>query len=121
MLNDIEDELLYCFWEDELEDAYLHYEGNKRYEERFRNDATQLYEELESCSNPFNEDGEDLEIINSKWIKYPASSTFIRNTLNFGLQVYDKFCEERLVSEKHFIYGTILLTKLPLFCQENTL
>ena len=58
MLKDIDGDLLYCFSEDGLEDRHLHHEGNKTYEERFRKDVTQLYEESKSCSNPFIEAGE---------------------------------------------------------------
>ena len=58
MLKDIDGDLLYCFSEDGLEDRHLHHEGNKAYEERFRKDVTQLYEESKSCSNPFIEAGE---------------------------------------------------------------
>lgn len=46
MLKDIENGLLCCFSEDEVEDAYLHHEGNKGYKERFTKDVTQLYERL---------------------------------------------------------------------------
>ena len=42
----------------DFEDRHLHHEGNKAYEERFRKDVTQLYEESKSCSNPFIEAGE---------------------------------------------------------------
>ena len=99
----------------------LQHEDNKAYEERFRKDVPQLYEELKSRGNPLIEDGEELENINRKFIVSPASSASVRNTLNTGLQVYDIFCEERLVSGKRSIYDTISQNKLPLFRQTNTL
>ena len=96
-------------------------EGNKAYEEKFRKDVTQIYEGLQSCDNPFIENGEELGNINSKCIMSPARSPSVRNVLNIGLQVYDIFCEKKLFSAKHSIYKTISQNKLSLLCQTNTL
>ena len=56
MLKDIDDNLLYRFSEDEIEGSHLHNENNKSYEERFRKNLTQLYEELKRRGNLFIED-----------------------------------------------------------------
>ena len=82
---------------------------------------TQLHEELKSCGNPFIEDREELKSISRNCVTSPTSSPSLRNDLNIGLQAYDKFCEERLASGKHSIYGAISLNKHPLFRQANTL
>ena len=120
MLKDIATSSCIFFSEDELEDPHLNHEDNKVYEKRFRRDVTQLYEELKGCGNPLTEDGEDLENINSKCIiMSPASSASVRNALNIGLQAYDKFCDERLVSGKNSIYDTISQNKLLSFCQKK--
>ena len=63
----------------------------------------------------------ELENINSKCIMSPARSESVRNVLNIGLQVYDMFCEKKLVSAKHSIYDTISQNKLSLLRQTNTL
>ena len=76
---------------------------------------TQLYEELKSHDNPLMEDEEEIQNVNSKSIISPDSSDSVRNALNIGLQAYDKFCEERLVSGKHSMYDTISQNKLLLF------
>ena len=67
--------------------------------ETFRKDVTQLYEELKSRGNPFLDDREELENINSKCIMSSASSAFVRNALNIGLQAYDKFLKKGLCQE----------------------
>ena len=49
---------------------------------------------MKNSGNPFIQDGEELENINSKCIMSSASIASVRNALNIGLQAYDKFCEE---------------------------
>ena len=58
MLEEIEDMLLSCFSEDELEDAHLHHEDNSLYTVMSRKDASKLTNNINKCGNPFLVDGE---------------------------------------------------------------
>ena len=106
---------------EEHEDAQLHHEDTKPFEEMFRKDVNQLYEELKSRGNPFLANGDELENIDNRCIMTIAGSESVRNAFTIGKQAYEKFCEDRLILGTISIYSTISQNKLPLFRQKNTL
>ena len=103
---------------EEHEDAQLHHEDTKPFEEMFRKDVNQLYEELKSRGNPFLANGDELENIDNRCIMTISGSESVRNAFTIGKQAYEKFSEDRLILGTISIYSTISQNKLPLFRQK---
>ena len=81
----------------------------------FAKDVRPLLTVIEDMGNPFEEDSQDLLVLDTKEIADPAVVKTVRSAKSVGQDQFDAFTKECLIDRTKSIYDTIHRNKLPLF------
>ena len=70
---------------------------------------------IEELGNPFEEESQDLIVLDTKEIANPAVVQTVRNAKKIGQEQFDTFTKEYLIDSTKLIDDPIHRNKLPLF------
>ena len=81
----------------------------------FAKDVRSLLTVIEDMGNRFEEESQDLLVLDTKEIADPAVVKTVRSAKSVGQDQFDAFTKECLIDRTKSIYDTIHRNKLPLF------
>ena len=81
----------------------------------FAKDVRSLLTVIEDMGNPFEQESQDLLVLDTKEIADPAVVKTVRSAKSVGQDQFDAFTKECLIDRTKSIYDTIHRNKLPLF------
>ena len=108
----------------EFEDTYLqqdnpdgtsHHDQMPSVQKSFTKDVQSLVATLEELGNPFEEENQDLVVLDTKDIADPAVVKTVRNAKKIGKHQFDTFVKERIQDQTKGLEDSIPRNKLPLF------
>ena len=76
---------------------------------------THSFQFLEEMGNPFEEESEDLMVLDTREILSPAAVSTVQTVLKIGQGQFQSFVKERLVDRSKSLKEVIKRNKLPLF------
>ena len=94
----------------------LHHDQAASVYNAFRKDVCSLVNVMEELGNPFEEESEDLLVLDSKQIADPSVVEAVRKTHKIGQQQFQTFTKECLVERTKPIDDTILCNRLTTVC-----
>ena len=94
---------------------YLHHEQNKHAQTAFARDMKSLSATVEEMGNPFSESSSDLLVLDSRNIADSAVADTVFQREKLGLDQYEMYVNERLVTQTVPISDPITKNKLHLF------
>ena len=92
-----------------------HHEQTPSVQRSFLKDVQSLLASFEDFGNPFEEDSQDLLVLDTKEIADPAVVETVRTAKEVGQRQFDTFVNECLLDHSREIDDTIHRNKLPLF------
>jgi len=101
-------------------DELLHHEQTEGVQNAFRKDVCSLVNVMEKLGNPFEDEGEDLLVLDSKKIADPSAVETVRMAHQIGKQQFLTFTKECLVERTKPIDDTIHRNRLKLFVGSKT-
>ena len=96
-----------------------HYEETPSVQNTFARDVRSLVAVIEELGNPFEEDRQDLLVLDTKEIAYPAVIETVRNAKQIGQDQFEAFSKECIVDRTKSIEEAIHRNKLPLFATKR--
>ena len=85
----------------------------------FARDVHSLVAVIEELGNPFEEDSQDLLVLDTKEIADPAVIETVRNAKQIGQDQFEAFSKECIVDRTKSIKEAIHRNKLPLFATKR--
>ena len=92
-----------------------HHEQVKSVQATFAKHVKSLCETMEEMGNPFEEETEDLLVLDTKDIVGDEVIHTVRNIENIGKEQYTSFVQSRITDRTESLYTPIKKNKLPLF------
>ena len=92
-----------------------HHDQTASVQTSYAKDVRSLVATIEELGNPFEEESQDLLVLDSKLIADPAVVETIHNVKSIGQNQFDAFTKECLIDRTKPIDDTIHRNKLPLF------
>ena len=96
-----------------------HHEETPSVQNTFARDVRSLVAVIEELGNPFEEDSQDLLVLDTKEIADPAVIETIRNAKQIGQDQFEAFSKECIVDRTKSIEEAIHRNKLPLFATKR--
>ena len=96
-----------------------HHEETPSVQNSFARDVRSLVAVIEELGNPFEEDSQDLLVLDTKEIADPAFIETVRNAKQIGQDQFEAFSKECIVDRAKSIEEAIHRNKLPLFATKR--
>ena len=96
-----------------------HHEETPSVQNTFARDVRSLVAVIEELGNPFEEDSQDLPVLDTKEIADPAVIETVRNAKQIGQDQFEAFSNECIVDRTKSIEEAIHRNKLPLFATKR--
>ena len=96
-----------------------HHEETPSVQNTFARDVRSLVAVIEELGNPFEEDSQDLLVLDTKEIADPAVIETVRNAKQIGQYQFEAFLKECIVDRTKSIEETIHRNMLPLFATKR--
>ena len=96
-----------------------HHEETPSMQNTFARDVRSLVAVIEELGNPFEEDSQDLPVLDTKEIADPAVIETVRNAKQIGQDQFEAFSKECIVDRTKSIEEAIHRNKLPLFATKR--
>ena len=93
----------------------FHHDQSASVQTAFLKDVQSMVNVMEDFGNPFEEESQDLLVLDTKEIAPPAAVDALRHAREVGQQQFDNFVRERLVERTKPIEDTIHRNKLKIF------
>ena len=101
-------------------DEVLHHDQTASVQNAFREDVCSLVNVIKELGHPFEEESEDLLVLDSKEIADPSTVEGFKKAHKIGQQQFQTFTKECLVGRTKPIYDTIHCIRLKLFVGSKT-
>ena len=98
----------------------IHHDQTANVQNAFRKDVCSLGNVMEELGNTFQEESEDLLVLDSKEIADPSAVEAVKKAQKIGQQQFQTFTKESLVERTKPIDDTILRNRLKLFVGSRT-
>ena len=102
-----------------IQEETRHYEETPSMQNTFARDVRSLVAVIEELGNPFEEDSQDLLVLDTKEIADPAVIETVRNAKQIGKDQFEAFSKECIVDRIKSIEEAIHRNKLPLFATKR--
>ena len=98
----------------------IHHDQTANVQNAFRKDVCSLSNVMEVLGNPFEEESEDLLVLDSKEIAHPSAVEAVKKAQRIGQQQFQTFTKECLVERTKPTDDTIHRNRLKLFVGSRT-
>ena len=96
-----------------------HHEETPSVQKTFARDVRSLVAVIKELGNPFEEDSQDLLVLDTKEIADPAVIETVSNAKQIGQDQFEAFSKECIVDRTKYIEEAIHRNKLPLFATKR--
>lgn len=97
-----------------------HHDQSSSVQTAFLKDVQSMIKVMEEFGNPFEEDSQDLLVLDTKEVAPPLAVDALRRSRKVGQVQYDNFVRERLVERTKPIHDPVKRNKLQIFGQPAT-